>query len=413
MDFSEPTPGHYCCRWPAEQIVIDLHHLHRHRDGHVTAEITVRTTLPGIPPVMHNSLFNLHSLPARKSLKTYLAEMVPEVQWITILEEMCADVLRQYREGEPWQEVWTTEEVAPPSYLIYPLIMRNQHNVLFGLGGAGKSMIGQLAMVMLTLPWDEHGTSLRLDGTARCLYLDWETNYGDVLYQVKRICRGGDLPDISYAYRRCYQPLADDLDSIHKTIEESQADLVIVDSIGAAIGGDLNATEPAFRFFNSLRGILADNRTTLLMGHTAKDEKGKRSVYGNAYYTNLPRNIFDIRSSQDESKSVLNIGIWQHKSNPVGYIPPLGLRFSFTETEIVAETQDVRDVPEFMKELSLRVQIIELLKTGSHTVKEMHEQLGGKQDTLSRILRRMKRDGETVLLPGNKWGLAVHEEVEL
>ena len=101
---------------------------------------------------------------------------------------------------------------------------------------------------------------------------------------------------------------------IQNKIQETHTDVVIIDSLGASVGADLNATEPAFQFFTALRQLPV---TPLIIAHTAKDINNKRkTVYGNAYYSNEARVTWEITKQQEPDSSELTISLFNRKPAP-------------------------------------------------------------------------------------------------
>ena len=75
-----------------------------------------------------------------------------------------------------------------------------------------------------------------------------ETDEDNINYTLNRLKRAQELPDFRLNYRRCYLPFADDLPEIQAMLEQTGARLLIVDSLAAAVGADLNPAEGATRF---------------------------------------------------------------------------------------------------------------------------------------------------------------------
>ena len=96
-----------------------------------------------------------------------------------------------------------------------------------------------------------------LSGVAgRTLYLDWETDFHDLIMRAKYLQRGHpNLAHTRVRYRRNTLPLAEDLSAIQKAVAEHDIRFVVVDSLAAACGGDLSNPETAIRFFTALRSL--------------------------------------------------------------------------------------------------------------------------------------------------------------
>ena len=68
--------------------------------------------------------------------------------------------------------------------------------------------------------------------------LDWETDESIFRYYISRLRKGMNIPICSLHYRRCTLPLISDLEAIQKHTETINANMIVVDSLGAAAGGE-------------------------------------------------------------------------------------------------------------------------------------------------------------------------------
>ena len=124
----------------------------------------------------------------------------------------------------------------------------------------------------------EHGVShngLTAD-YGRALYLDYETSRETVEERVEAIKAGmGDLLDPAWKlrYQRETRPLVDLITDLEKYVDREDIDLVIVDSVGLALGGQFNDGEVVLRMFEAVRQLDA---TVLLIDHQGKGEDGAR-----------------------------------------------------------------------------------------------------------------------------------------
>ena len=71
-------------------------------------------------------------------------------------------------------------------------------------------------------------------------------------------------------YRSCALPLYQDLEQIKEAIDYYGANLLIIDSLGLASGGEPKETEPALKFFAALRQL---KTTSLILGHNSKNSE--------------------------------------------------------------------------------------------------------------------------------------------
>ena len=271
-------PGRLNLTWEEDvKIAISVSRCREHKDGRVTGEIQVASTAQEPPAHLHRAQFNFSSSAARAALAKSMKAQAPDVDWTEILEQLAFYTLEWLRQGEPTEEIWTTEEIQPPEYLLYPIMPSNQPTLIYGDGGVGKSLLALMFSLVIELPWHDNPFRLRtLERTTNVLYLDWETDRQETAWRLKCLQRGLGLPDIWINYRRCTLPLADDIEGIRKAL--SGSNVIVVDSVGAACGGDLNSAEVAIRFFGALRQL---DVTSLLISHISKDQLSKKkTAYG-------------------------------------------------------------------------------------------------------------------------------------
>ena len=397
----EQSIGGYKLIWNGEHVSIDVTRLRDHHDGRTTCELRVLTSAPGYAPHLHQGSFNLLSLRSRADLARTLAQRYTDANWAEMLEQTCTYVLQDMRAGEPLQVLDSDDELEPVRYLIEPLVFEDEMNLFFGSKGSTKSYIG-LALAMCTNAgiWPD---SLNLAGPGEptpSLYLDWETSYKGLKLRNKLLANGLGLPRSKLHYRRCIAPLADDVDHIYRLVQENNIRFVVIDSVGPASGADLNSTEPAFRFLAAVRKL---GITSLLITHTSKSEESKKTAYGNVYYTNLPRSIWEIRKVQEEEEPVTSVGLFQRDTNLSRHHAPLGFRISFLDDGTFIQREDLRDMPEFASQLGLRQQLVGILRAvPRQTVAELAEEVSTSQSSVRATLNRYK---SLFVRVGENWAL--------
>jgi hypothetical protein len=185
-----------------------------------------------------------------------------------------------------------------------------------------------LMALILYLNWQNNPFSLNISGEHKVLILDWENDSDVTKWQLRCLAEGLDVYAFEIAYMHCSRSLVKSLFHIQQKINEVGADTVIIDSLGLAVGKNLNDTEPALDFFNALRQLPV---TPLIIAHNAKDANNKiKTVYGNAFYENLARSIWEVNKYQVPNSPELNLSLYQRKAPPFSsYSAPLGFHFKF------------------------------------------------------------------------------------
>lgn len=400
----EEGAGFYRFHWPDQQIYILLKRVREHRDGRTTGEVTISTDAEGYSPLLHRALFNLSSTETRVRLGKLLDQRFPEAHWEVLLETFCYLALERIRQGEPAIELWTTQEsIEAPQYLLGPVMPIDKPTIIFGEGGVGKSLLALVFAMCITLPWQNNPLGLAVsEGSRAGLYLDYETDNKEIGWRMKCLRVGLGLPDFYINYRRCTLPLPDELEDIQGIIAETKSKWVIVDSLGAASGGNLNEAETAIRFFAALRSL---KTTSLLIAHTAKESLGRgRGVFGSVFYFNSARSVWELKQVQEVGEDEISLGLYHRKSNVSRLHSPLGFKIVFNEDSYVVGQQDLSEVPALQRGQSTQVQILGLLRHGSMKVVALKEELDISDNAVRQALAKLKR-AEKVIKVGDEWGL--------
>lgn len=383
MGFSKPKIEHLGelsrFTWDDPPIIVTAIHAQQHREGRISAEFVIeRVEEDKTLLILRRQLSTVLGPRAQSTLADELTRRYLGAPWSEILEYVCAKVVEILRVGEPVFEISTADVIHPPEYLVKPILIKGQPNILFGLGGACKSYMALSLGICALLPWVQNPLKLEVnEKSSRILYLDYESDRDTVTWRMKRLQLGLNIPYLSMQYRSCCLPLADETDAIQNIVMDHKIELLIVDSAGGASGGDLNKTEGVLRFFAALRRLKV---TSLIVAHTSKPQNGdtrSATPYGNAYYTNYARSIWEVRREQQADSDVVNIGLFDSKSNDRGKMSALAFRLTFTGSESATiERQQIADVPEFEKTLPLRDRIVNLLWINSPlTFNQVFEEL--------------------------------------
>jgi len=393
--------GVYNFHWKEEYLNIRVEKLHQHKSGYVTGEVTITTSAPGYNPHLFQAQYNLSSLRARTDLVKLMSERYDKADWNEVLEQLSVITLERLRAGEPIRIAGLGNEIHEPSYLLYPLLPKGLPTLFYGEGGVAKSYFALFLALSVQLPYEEEDW---FPTQANALYLDYETDFEEVDYRSKRIKKGLAMPeDLSIRYRRCALPLADDLSEVQRAVADGDIGLVVIDSLGAACGGDLNSAEVATRFFGALRQLPV---TSLLISHVSKNRENKeKTPYGSVYFFNFARNVFELRRIQETEHDEINLGVFHRKNNLGKLHYPLGFTIRFERDKTIFARQDIREIPEFLESLSNTVRIEALLKRGAMAIEEIAEELDIKPGSARVALKRLK-DKNRVVRVGEKWGLS-------
>jgi len=305
---------------------------------HIEEDDLVQISIYENEKPIYISGYHLLSISHKESLVRALKNIDDKIKWATIVNQITVQCLSRIREGSPI--VWLNSKLGAikPEYLVYPLFVQNNPNIIYGDRSSAKSLFMILMTILLSCDWGECPYGLLFPKVCTVLILDWENDEFTTGWTKQSLLRGfnEDFFDLEVAYLHCDRSLAKSIPEIQKKINEVGANVILIDSLGLAVGGNLNDTEPALTFFRALRQLPV---TPLIIAHTAKDKENKfRTVYGNAYYENLSRSIWEVCKVQAEGAKELTLSMYHRKAPPFsGYSSPLGFKFTFSGDRIFVE----------------------------------------------------------------------------
>jgi len=387
------------------EVSISLTKIIEQGRGTLSGELNVDHELKD-KPTISGIRFNLVSQQARNTIAKRLTEsnIIPGMDWPQIVDQICAETIKRHREGEPLRELWTSEDISPPEYLIEPVLMKDIPTVIFGDKGVTKSTLALLFYTILVLPWHDNPLGFKAPSkSVKSIILDWEVPGNIAQWNAKKLQEGMGIPAFSLLHRRCNYPLSDDIDSIQNMITNTKAEVLIIDSLARAAGGDLSKdTENANRFFSALDKLKI---TSLILAQTSKSQDEKRkSIYGNALYTYYARSIFEVCKSQEAGEDEISVALFHRWSNLTKLHKPIGLKFSFNGNVTQIEREEL-NVQEFKTRVSGQQLLLAELKSGSKSVYQLANSMDWKEESVRPLLSKLKKKGMVINLGDNTWGL--------
>jgi len=212
-------------------------------------------------------------------------------------------------------------------------------------------------------------------------------------------------------YRRCHQPVADDIETIKNIILENGIALVIIDSIGPACGGEPETADSALRYFKALRSL---ETTSLSISHRTKREESK-GPFGSVYWYNLARYVWTVELGDASKQNEFAVTLHHEKSNTTSLFGHMGLSFAFDPDSQATsiERVDPGELPTLMENLPLKEQIKRVLsKHGELTEKEIAEMIPGKKHkgvNADTVRSTCSRDRKLFEKADGKWRLKAHD----
>jgi hypothetical protein len=302
----------------------------RRSSGELQGELTVRSNWPGARTydgILHASRMNLTSGQTRRAIGRLIAERIEgpkedALDWVGFVDEFCTRIMAAERDGEP---IETTHGASNPSLtatLLDPFLPAGMHTVLFGDGDGGKSLIAVAFAISLV---SGHAVipALVPHTTGPVLYLDWETDFATVDARQAMVSRGSGLTPQSIYYRRCSRPLRDIAEDIAGFVATAGVVLIIVDSMGMAIGQSERGTaeDATVDFYRALRYI---GTTSLGVDRVAKGSDGTKP-YGSVYRANYARATWFVKRTGEDPDGTIHVSLAHGKHNTTRKRDPVNL----------------------------------------------------------------------------------------
>ncbi len=406
--------------WPAYKLTATLSRL-RQRGDALTAELLLTHEVAGR---IHWGHLSLASVSARKTLADKLkrdfgAPGNGKPNWGALLDNLCYMAAQEFRTDGAFVPVGALDdqEDADDEYLIPPLLLAGEMNLIYGPSGTGKGylyaglVLHAAGLPVLPLPAPRT--------PAQPAVLDWEWSDRELNRRLRAVCRGAGVPDHVVLYRKMSAPLADAADRLHAEIRQHGITLLVIDSLHMACGPN-DGGDPSEAFLRLAAAVRSFGVTVLCIDHPAKGaERGAETPYGSRYKLALIRNIWIARKSYDTQQE-LHIGLWHDQNSNTPQHPPLGFRLVFDRESwpagrlrsLTFHREDVRDVEGFTDLLTDWERIERVLTSGASQVQAIAEATGLPENRIRARLSEKRKRGHALRLSDGRWALAAAEDRE-
>ena len=335
--------------------------------------------------------------------------------WKLALAYVVPMALDAVRRGNPVIQLGAQgREFKRPEWDAHPFVLRGAPSIIFGDRGSLKSKWALYLALLMQWPWPDNPMGVRVgDKPLSVLKLDFEFTPDADEYDWQRLLRGIDRPNaITLNYRLCERPLASDVRGISVAADAVQADVLIIDSLGPACGGDLNASEPALELYGALRQL---KRSVLITAHSAKNATGRRTVFGSGFFENLARNVWEcVREDPPAGPNVERTVFKQTKAPPFSArMKPIGVEWHFDDKAESTTVQmcDPESVEGFEGAMSIGAEIRQLLlHEGALAPLTIAKALSRSPDAVRMALMRGKKKHTLTMLPDGKYAVEGSDE---
>jgi hypothetical protein len=188
--------------------------------------------------------------------------------------------------------------------------------------------------------------------------------------------------------------------------EEHEAVLVVLDSLGPAMVGDMSAAKDVIEFHNRyIAPFKAVRATPLLVDHQARQQAGEgyqsKGAFGSAYKEHLSRSLIQVEASDRGSEQgTLNVRLRHKKTNFGALVEPFDASLSFSDEMIVASTRELTPADRAQEAtLNAEDRVVAALEDGSAYPDELVEATGLARSTVKNKINALKKAGrvETTL----------------
>ena len=329
----------YILDWPSQQVRMEVGRIKPSLKAEVKTFFQESPFIRSYPVLDSNSGLDIFwkKLNRRKPIKDY------GVDWEACVEEMAGVVIDRQRKHTPTVLIKDVREEEGIQWRV-DNIMVEDITLIFGDGGSGKSMMACLLASMMDSGYMSTDHNLVCE-PGRVLYLDWETKNPDnpgaeIAKRINSILRGfGREPESHVVYQEMGSPLNEELDFVIDLIDEHAIDVVIIDSMGLSLGGDLEAAEPVLQWFRDVGSL---NKPTLIVSH--KNKAG--GIFGSQYTYNSCRMVWEARKSDTGVANGVDMVMFHRKANNVPQQHAIAWHIAFEDDTIIFSRKDVMDTEE-------------------------------------------------------------------
>lgn len=295
-----------------------------------------------------------------KHLKNRTAEVgFPEMNWGQVVEDLAGIVIDTHRAGVPaikLNEVDLSENVR---WRVDNILLEGEVSLIFANGGTGKSFFSLWLATLVQEGYmsSDHGLVVE---PGNVLYLDYETKPEEIAHRSRMIHAGlgidtadSTTTSSQIVYNQCGHPFVDEEDYIQDLIYKHNISLVVIDSMGRAVSGELESADTVVPFFAAVKRL---NTTVLVVSHTNKSGQ----LFGSQYTHNEARLIWEAKKSGSTNNG-MEFSLVCRKANNVPFQPPQAYGVDFSNDMAIYNRADVF-VTDIAGDMSYRDLIFRILK---------------------------------------------------
>jgi len=402
----QPTVNHSAdnttVTWPTIKIGVNAENIREAPYG-LLADVLVASTVS--PETVHGPLrIGMMSQRDIRELTVDCQKRFGDLcDWSAIIPRSISLIVATYRAGNAPVVLADVPDPGEPQYLVPGFLLEDRNVFLSAYGGSAKSIIGMA--LAISVATGEPFAGMRPAKIGPALFLDWEDEADTQSYRMRAICAGYGLkePPTNLYHWAMTTPLKEAQRAIRRFVRAHNVELVIIDSIGAAIGGELVKEDAAIQAMLACKGMSPVSR--LIIAHVSKADADKasseRRTYGSGFFEFGARDVWQAHRAGDPGGNEITVAFTNTKNNH-GQKEPFGLTIRFAPGTITLNRCDITCEPDLIAGLSQPDLICYVLKSdGEQTAKELSENTGLRPEILKANLFRLRKQERILRLPSN------------
>jgi DNA-binding transcriptional ArsR family regulator len=290
----------------------------------------------------------------------------------------------------------------PPREFVVPdLIPRHHATTLYGWGGTAKSLLAMLLSLSVA-----GGRERFFDRVVAVhgpvLYLDFELDADEQQRRVMQLACGMNMAvpeDLLYVSTLGFRT-HDAIDFALGRCKEYGAVLIVLDSLGPAMIGDMTAAKDVIEFHNCyIAPFKVIGVTPILVDHQARQQSGEgyqnKGAFGSAYKEHLSRSLIQVEAGdRSAERGVLNVRLRHKKTNFGVLVEPFDVSLSYSDEMIVAITRDLTPADRAQEAtLNADERVVAALRDGPAYPDEIAEATGLARSTVKNKINALKKAG--------------------
>src|SRR5215211_5351952 len=290
---------------------------------------------------------------------------------------------------------------APREFVVEGFIPRYHPTTVYGWGGTTKSIQAML-LAMCVAGGRPAWLNLSLHVHGPTLYLDFELEADEQQRRVEQLAAGMNITvplDLNYISALGFSS-QEAFAYAQEVCKEQGAVLMVVDSLGPAMLGDMGSAKDVIAFHGTyIAPFRALGVTPLLIDHQARQQAGEsyqnKGAFGSAYKEHLSRSLIQIEGGgKGAEENVLTVRVRHKKTNFSALRDPFEVQITFSKDAIATEAREL-DSEDLSAQQTLNSteRVIQALKGGPAFPTEIEDKTSLALGTIKNALTKLKKKG--------------------